>query len=92
MKRMMMVLATTTFVIILLGSLTPAVCGDFDLSTLTWSTSGLNLFGGAEQNGGVLRLTSATLNQAGAAWYTTSQYVQYSFETTFQFQISQTGV
>jgi hypothetical protein len=87
MRKKAMLFATTTFVIISLGSFPTAGRGPFDSSTLT----GLTLIGDAAQSGGVLRLTSAAADQAGAAWCTKSQYVQYGFETAFQFRISQTG-
>jgi hypothetical protein len=42
--------------------------------------------------GGVLRLTSANLNQHGAAWYYQPQMVSTGFTTAFQFRISNTNL
>ena len=55
------------------------------------STAGLNLVGNAAKFNDRLRLTPDLNDQAGAAWYTTPQFVQEGFETTFQFQITNTG-
>jgi hypothetical protein len=41
--------------------------------------------------GGVLRLTTANLNQHGAAWYYVPQPLSTGFTTAFQFQISSTN-
>ncbi len=41
--------------------------------------------------GGVLRLTTANLNQHGAAWYSTPQPLSTGFTTAFQFRISNTN-
>ena len=54
------------------------------------STVGLNLVGDAITFTNKLRLTPALNHKAGAAWYTTSQLIQEGFETTFQFQITNT--
>ena len=42
--------------------------------------------------GGVLRLTSANLNQHGAAWYYQPQMLSTGFTTAFQFRISNTNL
>jgi hypothetical protein len=55
------------------------------------STAGLNLVGNAAQFNDRLRLTPAISDQRGAAWFTTRQFVQDGFSTTFQFQITQPG-
>ena len=55
------------------------------------STAGLNLVGNAAKFNDRLRLTLALNDQAGAAWYTTTQFIQEGFETTFQFQITNTA-
>jgi len=41
--------------------------------------------------GGILRLTTANLNQHGAAWYYLPQPLSTGFTTAFQFQISSTN-
>ncbi len=41
--------------------------------------------------GGILRLTTANLNQHGAAWYYLTQPLSTGFTTAFQFQISSTN-
>ncbi len=41
--------------------------------------------------GGVLRLTTANLNQHGAAWFYLAQPLSTGFTTAFQFQISSTN-
>jgi hypothetical protein len=41
--------------------------------------------------GGVLRLTTANINQHGAAWYYLPQPLSTGFTTAFQFQISSTN-
>lgn len=41
--------------------------------------------------GGVLRLTTANLNQHGAAWFNLPQPLSTGFTTAFQFQISNTN-
>ena len=41
--------------------------------------------------GGILRLTTANLNQHGAAWYYIPQPLSTGFTTAFQFQISSTN-
>jgi hypothetical protein len=43
-------------------------------------------------SGGVLRLTSANLNQHGAAWYYQPQQLSTGFTTAFQFRISNTNL
>jgi hypothetical protein len=43
-------------------------------------------------SGGVLRLTSANLNQHGAAWYYQPQMISTGFTTAFQFRISNTNL
>jgi Legume lectin domain/Abnormal spindle-like microcephaly-assoc'd, ASPM-SPD-2-Hydin len=42
-------------------------------------------------NGGVLRLTSANLNQHGSAWFRVQQPLSTGFTSAFQFQISSTN-
>ena len=51
----------------------------------------LNLVGEAKVSGKALRLTGATEDQSGAAWFREKQPVASGFETTFQFQITQAG-
>jgi HYDIN/CFA65/VesB family protein len=41
--------------------------------------------------GGILRLTTANINQHGAAWYYLTQPLSTGFTTAFQFQISSTN-
>lgn len=41
--------------------------------------------------GGVLRLTTASQNQHGSAWYYVAQPLSTGFTTAFQFQVSSTG-
>src|SRR2546422_4765612 len=55
------------------------------------STSGLNLTGAAAQVGTAIRLTPATQNQKGAAWYTQKQFVAGGFTTSFHFRITALG-
>jgi hypothetical protein len=55
------------------------------------STTGLSLVGHAAQSDSVLRLTPDDVNQVGAAWFITKQFVQHGFETTFRFQITDSG-
>ncbi len=43
-------------------------------------------------SGGVLRLTSANLNQHAAAWYYQPQMISTGFTTAFQFRISNTNL
>jgi hypothetical protein len=43
-------------------------------------------------SGGVLRLTSANMNQHGAAWYYQPQMISTGFTTAFQFRISNTNL
>ncbi len=43
-------------------------------------------------NGGVLRLTTANLNQHGSAWFKIQQPLSTGFTTAFQFQISKTNL
>ncbi len=52
------------------------------------SAAGLQLMGGAVLLNNKLRLTPTAFNLTAAAWYTATQYVQDSFTTTFQFQIT----
>jgi len=42
-------------------------------------------------NGGVLRLTTATQNQHGSAWFKIQQPLSTGFTTAFQFQLSKTN-
>jgi len=42
-------------------------------------------------NGGVLRLTTATQNQHGSAWFKIQQPLSTGFTTAFQYQISKTN-
>jgi hypothetical protein len=52
------------------------------------SVSSLTLNGSAAQGpGNVLRVTPASLDQAGSAWFTTLQPVKGGFSTAFTFQI-----
>src|ERR1035437_5312618 len=55
------------------------------------STAGLNLVGNAAQNGAVLRLTQAALNQEGNAWAAAKQPCAAGFNTRFRFQIGNAG-
>lgn len=55
------------------------------------SAAGLNLVGTTARVDDRLRLTSSKSWQNGAIWYTTRQFVQEGFETTFQFQITNLG-
>lgn len=55
------------------------------------STSGLNLIGSATNSSGTIQLTPATLNTAGAIWYSTGVNVQGGFVTTFSFNINPGG-
>jgi len=41
--------------------------------------------------GGILRLTTANLNQHGSAWFSTQQPLASGFTTAFQFQVSSTN-
>jgi hypothetical protein len=51
----------------------------------------LELVGSAELLKDRLRLTPASLHQAGAAWYANKQFVRGGFEATFGFQITGQG-
>lgn len=53
--------------------------------------SRLNLVGSAARSNDRLRLTSAALEQTGAAWYDIRQNVQAGFDTTFRFQVTAPG-
>ncbi len=87
MRKETMVCVATVFIVISLSSFPTAIGEDSRSPTLTH----LALIGSASQNGRTLRLTSAGANQTGAAWYPERQYVEYGFETTFQFRMSQPG-
>ncbi len=52
------------------------------------SATGFNLVGSAAVTGGNLRLTTATNNQQGGAWYATRQTVAQGFAVDFVFQIT----
>ncbi len=52
------------------------------------STSGLNLVGSAAATADRLRLTPASPNLSGGAWFTTKQGVQAGFQTTFDFALA----
>src|SRR5262245_13627940 len=54
-------------------------------------TTGLQVTGDATQVGNVLRLTSASLDQAGGVSYLSKRPVANGFETRFQFQITALG-
>ena len=55
------------------------------------STGKLSLVGSAARVDRVLRLTTATEEIAGAAWYPEKQSVANGFETAFQFQLTEQG-
>ena len=55
------------------------------------STTGLTLNGSAARSGSVLRLTPATVGQAGSAWFNTAQPVQQGFTSKFDFQVNGGG-
>jgi len=52
------------------------------------STAGLTLVESASQAGTRLRLVPALTSQRGAAWTASKQSVQFGFDTTFTFQIT----
>ena len=52
------------------------------------STSGLQLNGDAAQTGSVMRLTPASFDKRGSAWYLAKQTVDNGFETTFDFHLT----
>ncbi|MEZ4618059.1 MAG: L-type lectin-domain containing protein [Caldilineaceae bacterium] len=54
-------------------------------------SSGLQLLGDTKIIDTKLRITPATPDQVGAAWYATPLFVQDSFVTMFDFQISEPG-
>ncbi len=56
------------------------------------STAGLNLVGSAAQNGNALRLTPATGDLVGSAWYTQKQHVSAGFTTSFSFRLTSDGL
>ena len=55
------------------------------------STTGLSLVGIATNPSDTIQLTPASLNTAGAMWYTTPVNVQGGFSTTFSYTISPGG-
>lgn len=55
------------------------------------NVSGLNFMVDAAAVNNRARVTPAKPDQLGAVWYNTPQYVQGSFETSFQFQITDPG-
>lgn len=55
------------------------------------SADGLKLVQAARRAGGVLRLTPATPQVAGAAWFHRRQTVSTGFETSFDFRLSAQG-
>jgi hypothetical protein len=55
------------------------------------SLEGVTLQGSAAGWGKALRLTPATAQQTGAAWFAEKQALRGGFETTFQFQLTQQG-
>jgi Legume lectin domain len=52
---------------------------------------GLEMMGGAQSTGSVLRMTEAAPNRAGAAWFHEKQPVGNGFETSFRFQLTGQG-
>ncbi len=69
-----------------LAVLSLSATADFDFIDFV-NTAGLNLVGTAVQNGTDLRLTPASANSVGGAWFQTKQSVGTSFETSFTFQL-----
>ncbi len=69
-----------------LGMLSLSATADFDYIDFV-NTVGLTFVGSAAQNGTDLRLTPASANNAGGAWFQTQQSVGTSFETSFTFQL-----
>ena len=70
--------ARALFLAVLLCVGTVPLCADFNFANFS-STTGINFVGSAAQSGTALRITPATFSQAGAAWFTTKQYVQGGF-------------
>lgn len=68
-----------------------AARADFSFPSFTPAPAGLDLVGNPTAPsvvGSSLRMTTATTNQAAAAWYNTKQNVAGGFTTTFSFQVS----
>ena len=65
----------------------PAVWADFQYADFS-STAGLSLVGTATTFDNDLRLTPATANASGGAWYSAKQGVQSGFQTAFDFNLS----
>lgn len=55
------------------------------------SANGLEMVRDAKVVGNVLRLTPATESRSGAAWFHDKQSIGGGFQTTFQFQLTETG-
>jgi hypothetical protein len=60
-------------------------------SQTTQSKPGIMLVGSAEMVGSRLRLTPATRQTVGAAWFLKREYVAAGFEMVFDFQITERG-
>ena len=65
--------------------------GWFGLAAQELTPDHLHTLGSARLDGGILRLTPAVNDQAGAAWLGEKQAVLNGFETTFRFQLTEQG-
>jgi hypothetical protein len=69
-----------------LSSGLPLANADFQFSNFS-STAGLNLIGAAASASNRLRLTPASPELSGAAWYTAKQNVASGFQSSFEFEM-----